>query len=211
MRFPSCEAYVYPGEADMAVYLPLSPERAEELAALLPSPRPTLVALHELDWNGALSPWAAERVFRDGGDFSGGGPAFLRELTEVIIPAMEGEVPARRMIAGYSMGGLFALYAALNTDAFELAASVSGSLWFDGFAAYALQRPCRAKAVYLSLGDKEKNTRNPRMAVIEDCTRAIAAHLGCRVEMNPGGHFREELPRLARGITALMNKTGSAS
>lgn len=204
MRFPSCEAHLIPGDGAMVVYLPLTPDRAAELQTLLPAPRPTLVALHELDWNGALSPWPAQRVFRGGEDFSGGAPAFLQELTECIIPAVEQGVPRHRMIAGYSMGGLFALYAALNTDCFDLAASVSGSLWFDGFVDYALQRPCRAARVYLSLGDKEKHTRNPRMAAIEDCTRAVAQHLRTPVEMNPGGHFQDELLRLAKGIAALM-------
>lgn len=207
MRFPSCQAHILPGEADTVVYLPLSPEQAAALQALLPSPRPTIAALHGLDWNGALSPWPAKKVFRGGEDFAGGAPAWLRELTEIIIPAVEEARPKHRIIAGYSLGGLFAVYAALNTDAFDGAASVSGSLWYDGFADYAAARPCLAKRVYLSLGDKEKNTRNPRMAAIEDCTRAIAARLGCPVEMNPGGHFQDELPRLAKGIVALTGES----
>ena len=35
-------------------------------------------------------------------------------------------------IAGYSLAGLFALYALYKTDAFTRVASMSGSLWFPG-------------------------------------------------------------------------------
>lgn len=204
MKFLSCQAQLLPGERDVMVYLLLSPEKAEELQDLLPAPRPALAALYDLDWNGALSPWPAQKVFRGGEDFAGGGAAFLQELTGSIIPTVEKKPPAKRILAGYSMGGLFALYAALNTACFDRVASVSGSLWFDGFVDYALKRSCLAERVYLSLGDKEKNTRNPRMCAIEDCTCTVAKHLGCDVELNPGGHFQDELPRLARGIAALL-------
>ena len=145
MKFPSCEATILPGEQDTVVYLPIYPQRAAALQALLPAPWPTLVALHGLDWNAALSPWPAEKVFRAGEDFAGGAPAFLLELTEAIIPAVEKACPGRRLLVGYSLGGLFAVYAALNTAAFQGVASVSGSMWFDGFTAYALARPCLAQ------------------------------------------------------------------
>lgn len=211
LNFPSCRAAVFPGSSDAVVYLPMAPEQAQALRALLRGPVPALVALHGLDWNAALSPWPAEKVFRGGEDFSGGAPAFLKEVEESIIPAAEQAPPRRRMIAGYSLGGLFALYAALNSDAFSLAASVSGSVWFDGFADYALSRSCRAQRVYMSLGDKEKNTRNVRMACIEERSRAVASHLGCTLQMNPGGHFADELPRMARAINTLMNENENDS
>lgn len=35
-------------------------------------------------------------------------------------------------IAGYSLAGLFALYALYKTDVFTRVASMSGSLWFPG-------------------------------------------------------------------------------
>lgn len=204
MTFSRCKAAVLPGESSAAVYLFLPPEQAEELQALLPMPRPALVALYDLDWNADLSPWPAEKVFRGGEDFAGRADAFLQELTEEIIPAVETVPCARRILAGYSLGGLFAVYAGLNTDAFHRIASVSGSMWYDGFADYALARPCLADMAYMSLGDKEKHTRNRRMACIEEASRTVAAHLGCPLVMNPGGHFDDELPRLARAVAALV-------
>ena len=61
------------------------------------------------------------------------------------------------------------------------------------------------KRVFLSLGDREKNTKNPRMATVEDNTRRILSLLTARgvpaaLEMNPGGHFNDVPQRIARGI-----------
>jgi len=202
-----------PGSSDTAVYLPMSGEEARVLAALLPSPRSTLIAV-DVDWNRDLSPWPAPRAFRGGEDFSGGAADFLRELTQRLIPEAEARLtvpPAHRMIAGYSLGGLFAVYAALSSDCFDLAASMSGSLWYDGFAEEAVSRAgeCRAARMYFSLGDREKQTRNQRMARVEECTRQIEAALReagveTRLEMNPGGHFQDVPKRIARGIAALL-------
>jgi len=202
-----------PGSSDTAVYLPMSGEEARALAALLPDPRPTLIAV-EVDWNRDLTPWPAPRAFRGGEDFTGGAADFLRELTRRLIPEAEARLsvpPARRMIAGYSLGGLFAVYAALSSDCFDLAASMSGSLWYDGFAEEAVSRAgeCRAARMYFSLGDREARTRNPRMARVEECTRRVEAALReagveTRLEMNPGGHFQDVPKRIARGIAALL-------
>lgn len=209
-------AYAYQvltGSAEMAVYLPMSWEEARAMAALLPDPRPTLIAI-DVDWNRDLSPWPAPRAFRGGEDFTGGAADFLRELTERLIPEAEARLPAppaHRMIAGYSLGGLFAVYAALNSECFDLAASMSGSLWYDGFAEEAVSRAgeCRAARMYFSLGEREKQTRNQRMARVEECTRRVEAALRAsgvetRLEMNPGGHFQDVPKRIARGIAALL-------
>ena len=86
-------------------------------------------------------------------------------------------------------------------------ASLSGSLWFDGFSDYPESFPPSpgVKRVFLSLGDREKNTKNPRMATVEDNTRRILSLLTARgvpaaLEMNPGGHFNDVPQRIARGI-----------
>ena len=62
--------------------------------------------------------------------------------------------PRWRGIAGYSLAGLFAVYALYRTDVFARAASVSGSLWFPGFREYVFSHTplCRPDCVYFSLG-----------------------------------------------------------
>lgn len=205
------------GTSQNIVYSVMDHEDVQTVWAMLEEPKPALAAISGVDWNRELSPWSAPRVFRGGDNFGGEGSAFLGALTEQIIPQVEarlGFTPKTRAIAGYSLAGLFALWAVFNADVFDRVASISGSLWFDGFLDYmkSAAPPSGLRQVYLSLGDREKNTRNQRMAAVEDCTRQVADLLqgwdiSTIFEMNPGGHFQDVLDRIARGIRALMNPT----
>ena len=130
------------------------------------------------------------------------------------MDAQLGFTPVSRAIAGYSLVGLFALWSVFQTDAFDRAASVSGSLWFDGFmdCMRSSTPPNGLRQIYLSLGDKEKNARNQRMAAVEDYTRQAAEllrewNIPVMFELNPGGHFQDIPGRIARGIDQLMEFT----
>lgn len=212
--FEGCRARVFGAtDARTIIYLPTGGMEAEELLGLIPA-EATLVTLDQTDWNRDFSPWPAPAVFRDG-DFSGGAPAFLRLLTETIIPAVEGRIgqPQRRILAGYSLAGLFAVWAVMNTDLFDAAASMSGSLWFDGFMDYAAAHLADSpiRALYLSVGDRESRTKNPRMRRVEDCTRqmcALAEEAGIRTtfELNPGNHFVDGPQRIAKGIRWVLEQ-----
>ncbi len=172
-----------------------------------------LVCIDGTDWEADFSPWPAPRAFKTGDDFSGGAPAYLRTLTGEILPAAERMLsfePEKRGLIGYSMAGLFAAYALYETDAFQWFASVSGSLWFDGFLDYALKgakRPAPGK-LYLSLGDREAVTKNARLAAVARCTEQFYVHIrdscgACRYEMNKGGHFDDPAGRIARAVAWL--------
>lgn len=184
-----------------------------ELWNLLNDTGVTLICVTDADWNRDLSPWPAEKVFR-GADFAGNAPEHLAELLKR-IPDAENSLgfPVKsRIIAGYSLAGLFALWASCVTDCFDGAVSASGSLWFDGFTEFLGENRTHADAVYLSLGDAEHKTKNPRMAKVEDCTRdyhRILTQQGvpCRLEMNPGGHFTDPAGRLAKGIRWINERT----
>ena len=170
----------------------------------------TLVAIGGLDWNRELSPWACDGTVRDAEPFGGQASEFLDELLNRIIPKVElslPQPPAWRGIAGYSLAGLFSLWALWQTDAFDRAANASGSLWFPGFIDYAHERtmPNAPDAVYLSLGKKETKTPNRMMRHVLDDTRAMEALLVERgipttLELNPGNHFAQTDLRMARGI-----------
>lgn len=107
----------------------------------------SLVMLEVENWNRDLSPWWAERLFFKGEDFSGGGKEYLMDFCGQVVPSIErwyqgeGSVE-RRMIGGYSMGGLFALYALCESQIFTDMISVSGSLWYDGIKAYVSEQMC---------------------------------------------------------------------
>ena len=165
-------------------------------------------------WNDALTPYPAARLFRGGDAFAGKADGYLQVLLKEIVPVVEtevseftGESSLCRSIAGYSLAGLFAVFTFFRTNFFDRCASVSGSLWYDGFAEWMkkerlMRVPERA---YLSLGEREKNARNPRMACVEACTAEAARRLegaGAKTlfVLNPGGHFDQEVERIVRGL-----------
>ena len=194
------------------IYVVMDQQDSKETWRLLDGHSLVLAAISGVDWNRELSPWKAPKAFRGSKDFGGQGPALLDTLTQQIIPLTEnhlGYAPEFRGIAGYSLAGLFALWAVYQTDLFDRAASISGSLWFDGFLEFMKSSTPKTKFVYLSLGDKEKLAKNPRLAAVEDCTRQAAELLGAQnipvaFEINHGGHFQDISARIARGISSLM-------
>ena len=118
------------------------------------------------------------------------------------------------MIAGYSLAGLFAVYALYRTDVFSGAVSASGSLWFPGFLDYVTSHamPRTPGRVYLSLGDREKNTKSPVMCRVEENTAALherfcAEGIACIFELNPGNHFQNVEQRIAKGIAWIVSDT----
>ncbi len=191
------------------VWLHASHEAGQEIHDRLHVPC-ALACVDGVDWNRDFSPWPAVRVFARGADFSGGAPAYLekfmalREKLErrVAFPVTES------YLAGYSLAGLFAVYAWLRGMPVEGIGCFSGSLWYDGFADWAQSQSAAPVRLALSIGDREKRTGNPRMAQGEACTRLLAAHwakqMPVRFWLEKGGHFDHTTARIARGIDCLL-------
>ena len=90
-----------------------------------------LVTISGLHWNQELSPWPVETVISKNDNFAGGAPEWLQLLTCEVVPQVEAlldAAPSWRMLAGYSMAGLFAVWTAFQTDLFTRILSASGSL-----------------------------------------------------------------------------------
>ena len=176
----------------------------------------TLVAISDLDWNHDMVPWDSPPAFKNAEPCTGGADDYLRLLTEEIIPTAEKEingVPRWRGIAGYSLAGLFAMYALYQTDLFSRVGSMSGSLWFPGMKEYIFSRePKRwSDCMYFSLGDKESKTKNPILRTVQENTEEICAyyqHKGIDTvfQMNPGNHFVQSVERTAAGLCWLLNR-----
>lgn len=174
----------------------------------------TLAVISRLDWDRDMSPWAIPAIGPGDTPCSGGADAYLTLLTGAILPAVEerlGRRPRFRAIAGYSLAGLFALYALYRTSAFTRAASASGSLWFPGFCDFVSSQPLQAQAthIYLSLGSLESRTDNKFLAPVQVNTEKIAAHyqgLGLKTifTLNPGNHFHRPEVRMAKGLVWLL-------
>ena len=195
------------------IYLPVVMGNGSEVydrCQELDCPPFTLVAIGGLDWNRELSPWACDGAVRDSEPFGGQASEFLDELLNQIVPQVESSLPCPpswRGIAGYSLAGLFSLWSLWQTDAFDRAASASGSLWFPGFIDYAHEHAMAVTpdSAYLSLGKKETKTPNRMMRHVLDDTRAmeellIERGIPTTLELNPGNHFAQTDLRMARGI-----------
>ena len=176
----------------------------------------SLAAVSGFDWNADLSPWPAPAVFRGEPPFAGGADVWLATLIGNLLPRIvKGlpQPPTGLAIAGYSLAGLFALYSLYRADLFQGAVCASGSLWYPGFLEYAKGHDFAspARAVYLSVGDREARTRNPVMKPVEENARQLAewyAGMGvdARFELNPGNHFQDPSCRLAKGIAWLLDR-----
>ena len=167
------------------------------------------------DWNADLSPWVIPPVFRNDEPFTGGADAYLETLTVKIIPEIIGELgsePTYIALTGYSLAGLFTVYAMFRTKMFSRIASASGSLWYPGFIDYAKSHKLAAlpQKLYLSLGNREARTRNQIMAKVEQNTRDLHEYyksLGINTvfELNEGNHFKDAGLRIAKAITWITN------
>lgn len=192
-----------------SVWTFLDEEEGEIIFSMMKEQKSALICI-SADWNRDLSPWKAKKVFHGGEDFSGGGDSFLQKLDEIIIPTVENRLDitkCKRIILGYSLAGLFALYSFYKTDLFESGASVSGSLWFDGFTDFMEKNEMVKKPLkfYFSLGDREKNTKNIRMATVESETEKAENILKSRnidtvFVLGSGGHFSETEERIQRAL-----------
>lgn len=179
-----------------------------------------------VEWARALMPWADDAVSHDT-EVGRHAPDTLRFIEHTLLPWLRkrfGTQPC--IIGGYSLGGLFALWAARNTDAFAAVAAASPSLWIKGWGEYAAAHPIlppkattqhstlniphsesRSSAIHLSLGDREEHCRNQRMKRIGDCVRAEHALLcqqlsptAVTLRWHEGGHFGAEAERTAEAF-----------
>lgn len=175
----------------------------------------TLVYVSGFEWDASFSPWPAEGL-KKGEWFKGSAGMTLLGLVTDFIPFIEAPLKLaapRRALAGVSLSGLFAVWTAHKSDAFEAVASVSGSLWYDSFSEWVSKRKLSpaVRKVYLSLGEREKNTKNVRVARVEDATREVAETIAAQeipvvFELNPGTHFSSVLPRLEKALANILTE-----
>lgn len=174
-----------------------------------------LVTISGLHWNQELSPWPVDTVVSKDDNFSGGAPQWLPLLTDEVVPQVERLLdapPTWRMLAGYSLAGLFAVWTAYWCDLFTRILSASGSMWYPGWLEYAKEHETVAplQGIYLSVGDKESTSRNAVLQTVGERTRAMADLMAERgipskFELNPGNHFKNPPLRVAKGINWLLH------
>ena len=111
------------------------------------------------------TPWPLQASETMPIDFGGKAEEHLSFITTHVIPFCESEYgfassTEKRVMGGYSLGGLFSLYAAVNTDLFGTVLSCSSSLWYPDFLDYLKEHPFKAahSKLYMSVGDQEGTT-----------------------------------------------------
>jgi predicted alpha/beta superfamily hydrolase len=162
-----------------------------------------LIAIKVNDWNLDLSPWKAPAVFGKE-DFGGGAEETLQEVLKYCADREK-----HYIIGGYSLAGLFALWAAYQTDVFSGVAAASPSVWFQGFTDYMKENTIHSNIVYLSLGDKEEKARNLIMSTVSVRIREAHELLKSRgiktaLEWNQGNHFKDADIRTAKAFAWVM-------
>lgn len=165
-----------------------------------------MVGMKLHDWARDLTPWPDAKLSKRPEVGKGAGATFDR-LTQQFCPALReafGSVPA--VLGGYSLGGLFSLWAARQTDFFEGIAGMSPSLWIQGWDEWSSEHAPKVRVVYLSLGDREEFGRNKYMGQVGDRVRRehsrLTEWLGSdrtTLVWNRGNHFQEIPARTAAG------------
>lgn len=178
-----------------------------------------LVAFKVRDWNADLSPWKAKAIFKDN-DFKGNGENTLKFIEEDLVKEVREIKEVKKIIngeempfiiGGYSLAALFSIWACYKTNIFKGVASASASLWFEGFSDFIKDKKINAKAIYLSLGDKEPKSRNNTLRKVGDETLALYEKIkdeGTSIffEWNEGNHFMDSDKRGAKAFINVMEQ-----
>lgn len=168
----------------------------------------SLVAFMIKDWNQELTPWPAPPVFGKV-PFGSGAEDTLKFVTSQLLPEVQ-EGTSRIFLGGYSLAGLFALWAGYQSDMFDGVIAASPSVWYPKWIEYATNNSPLAKSVYLSLGYKEEKTKNPVMAQVGNNIRRqhellTGQGIKTTLEWNVGNHFVDSEKRTAKGFAWVMN------
>lgn len=185
---------------------------AAQIAAL--SQTPFVLATVELeDWIIDLMPWPDRNISREE-EAGRHAPDTLHYILDALIPELKRRFGDRPIIlGGYSLGGLFALWAAGQTDGFKALAAASPSVWIKDWIPYATKQPPMTEAIYLSLGEREEHVKNQAIARVGDCLRVQYALLQrqmgperCTLVWEEGNHFTDNEGRLARAFAWCLNR-----
>ena len=185
---------------------------AAQIAVL--SQTPFVLATVELeDWIIDLMPWPDRNISREE-EAGRHAPDTLHYILDALIPELKRRFGDRPIIlGGYSLGGLFALWAAGQTDGFKALAAASPSVWIREWISYATKQPPMAEAIYLSLGEREEHVKNRAIARVGDCLREQYALLQrqmgpdrCTLVWEEGNHFTDNEGRLARAFAWCLNR-----
>jgi len=164
-------------------------------------------------WERDFSPFPCSKVFRGGKDFQGGAERYRKKFVSEVVPFLlvhYSLTPDRIILSGYSLAGLFALYAS-QCSLFTDINSVSGSLWFPDYVESLKMQKVYANNIYLSIGDRESVSRSPILQTgVEKQKKAyqelVAKKKNVTLVLEKGGHFDNPEKRVLHGIEWLLKQ-----
>lgn len=176
--------------------------------------RPFAMAAFKIDdWHLQLTPWHDDAISRRE-EVGHHAEETLRFITKELLPKAEsllGRLPI--VLGGYSLAGLFALWASTRTGIFDAIAAASPSVWIGEWQAFASSHPTLSRLVYISLGRKEEYVRNVSMSRVGDNIRfeqqLLEQLLGpdnTTLQWNEGGHFDHMDARTAQAYAWTLNR-----
>ena len=184
----------------------------QQIAALSRAPF-VLSAIELEDWVVDLMPWPDGNISRDP-EAGKHGRDTLGYILMDLVPELKGRYGTLPVIlGGYSLGGLFAIWASMQSGCFKAVAAASPSVWIHDWMPFARRHAPMAGCVYLSLGDKEEHVKNQAIARVGDNIRAqyglLREQLGperCTLVREEGNHFTDNDGRTARAFAWCMDR-----
>ena len=184
----------------------------QQIAALSKAPF-VLSAIELEDWVVDLMPWPDGNISRDP-EAGKHGRDTLGYILMDLVPELKGRYGTLPVIlGGYSLGGLFAIWASMQSCCFKAVAAASPSVWIHDWIPFARRHAPMAGCVYLSLGDKEEHVKNQAIARVGDNLRAqyglLREQLGperCTLVREDGNHFTDNDGRTARAFAWCMDR-----
>ena len=176
-----------------------------------------LISISKMNWSDDLTPWQCPPLYKGDSKCQGFANKYLNEIENDFMPKIEEYITKELNkkisyygIAGYSLGGLFALYSGFKTDRFKRIACASGSLWYPKFSEYVKNNKLsnNIDKIYFSLGNKESKSKIEILSTVEDKTKEIYEQVSKNInsiyEENEGNHFKDGELRMAKGIKWIL-------
>lgn len=172
----------------------------------------SLFAFEIKDWNSELTPWEMSLIFSKG-NFGTGAKDTLDWIQKDLISQIEKEFFANNekkikyILGGYSLAGLFSLWAGYQENNFVAINAASPSVWYKDWVSYIFKNNPISNTIYLSLGNTEEKSKNQIISKVKENIEIqfenLKTHENIKnviLEWNEGNHFKDSGLRTAKGF-----------
>lgn len=168
-----------------------------------------LIHIPNKEWTKVLSPWPTPKNFPKHLRCAGEAEQYLESTFDPIVAKVKEFFPQSKyqILAGYSLAGLFSLWAACKESRFNRICAVSGSFWYPDFEEWFfenLPNPLPT-TVYFSSSVQECQSKNTYLSSLKPTIQKIEEYLSKQgvwtiFEINKGNHFQDATERLTQGL-----------